>query len=106
MQRPVAAVLGVCRVVVGRGTAQCYLAPTRTRAVPSRDPRRHDEVAMTKPVTIKDVAAAAGVSTATVSRVLTGDTAISATRRAEVLSTARRMHYRPSAAARRLRTNS
>ncbi|HKH87940.1 MAG TPA: LacI family DNA-binding transcriptional regulator [Acidimicrobiales bacterium] len=61
---------------------------------------------MTKPVTIKDVAAAAGVSTATVSRVLTGDTAISAARRAAVLSTARRLQYRPSAAARRLRTKS
>jgi LacI family transcriptional regulator len=61
---------------------------------------------MTKPVTIKDVAAAAGVSTATVSRVLTGDTAISAARRASVLSIARRLQYRPSAAARRLRTKS
>jgi LacI family transcriptional regulator len=62
--------------------------------------------AVTRPVTIKDVAAAAGVSTATVSRVLTGDTAISAARRAAVLSTARRLQYRPSAAARRLRTKS
>jgi len=61
---------------------------------------------VTKPVTIKDVAAAAGVSTATVSRVLTGDTAISPARRAVVLSTATRLHYRPSAAARRLRTKS
>jgi len=61
---------------------------------------------VTKPATIKDVAAAAGVSTATVSRVLTGDTAISAARRAAVLSTARRLQYRPSAAARRLRTKS
>jgi LacI family transcriptional regulator len=61
---------------------------------------------VTKPVTIKDVAAAAGVSTATVSRVLTGDTTISAARRADVLSTARRLQYRPSAAARRLRTKS
>jgi LacI family transcriptional regulator len=61
---------------------------------------------VTKPVTIKDVAAAAGVSTATVSRVLAGDTAISVARRADVLSTARRLQYRPSAAARRLRTKS
>jgi LacI family transcriptional regulator len=38
--------------------------------------------------------------------VLTGDTAISAARRADVLSTARRLQYRPSAAARRLRTKS
>jgi LacI family transcriptional regulator len=61
---------------------------------------------VSKPVTIKDVAAAAGVSTATVSRVLAGDTAISAARSADVLSTARRLQYRPSAAARRLRTKS
>ena len=54
----------------------------------------------------RDVAAAAGVSTATVSRVLAGDTAISAARSADVLSTAQRMQYRPSAAARRLRTKS
>jgi len=62
--------------------------------------------AVTRPVTIKDVAAAAGVSTATVSRVLTGDSAISSGTRAAVLSTARRLQYRPSAAARRLRTKS
>ena len=73
------------------------------RRVPSPDGIGH---AVTGPVTIKDVAAAAGVSTATVSRVLTGDTAISAARRAAVLSTARKLQYRPSAAARRLRTKS
>ena len=61
---------------------------------------------VTRPVTIKDVAAAAGVSTATVSRVLTGDSAISPERRTAVLTTARRLEYRPSAAARRLRTKS
>jgi len=57
-------------------------------------------------VTIKDVAAAAGVSTATVSRVLTGETAISEERRTAVLATARQLQYRPSAVARRLRMKS
>ncbi len=57
-------------------------------------------------VTIRDVAAAAGVSTATVSRVLTGEPGIGATTTAFVLATAKRLQYRPSAAAQRLRTRS
>jgi DNA-binding LacI/PurR family transcriptional regulator len=59
-----------------------------------------------KRVTIREVAAAAGVSTATVSRVLTGEPGIGAATTASVLETARRLQYRPSAAARRLRTRS
>lgn len=61
---------------------------------------------MAKPVTIKDVAAALGVSTATVSRALKGDPAISAARTAAVVEATRRLNYRPSSAARALRTKS
>jgi DNA-binding LacI/PurR family transcriptional regulator len=57
-------------------------------------------------VTMKDVAAALGVSTATVSRALQDDPAISAATKSAVLEVARRVQYRPSAAARRLRTKS
>jgi len=55
---------------------------------------------------MKQVAAALGVSTATVSRALKDDPAISAATRQAVLEMARRVQYRPSAAARRLRTKS
>ena len=57
-------------------------------------------------VTMKDVAAALGVSTATVSRALKDDPAISLATRRAVLEMAQRVQYRPSAAARRLRTKS
>jgi DNA-binding LacI/PurR family transcriptional regulator len=56
--------------------------------------------------TMKDVAAAAGVSTATVSRALKDDPAISLATRRAVAEVAQRVQYRPSAAARRLRTKS
>src|SRR6204780_3992894 len=56
--------------------------------------------------TMKDVAAALGVSTATVSRALQDDPAISAATKSAVLEVAQRVQYRPSAAARRLRTQS
>ena len=55
---------------------------------------------------MKDVAAALGVSTATVSRALKDDPAISLATRRAVLEMAQRVQYRPSAAARRLRTKS
>ncbi|HYK31693.1 MAG TPA: LacI family DNA-binding transcriptional regulator [Streptosporangiaceae bacterium] len=57
-------------------------------------------------VTMKDVAAALGVSTATVSRALKDDPAISLATRRAVAEVAQRVQYRPSAAARRLRTKS
>jgi DNA-binding LacI/PurR family transcriptional regulator len=57
-------------------------------------------------VTMKDVAAALGVSTATVSRALQDDPAISTATKSAVLEVAQRVQYRPSAAARRLRTQS
>lgn len=55
---------------------------------------------------MKDVAAALGVSTATVSRALSGDPAISEARTAAVLEMSHRLQYRPSAVARTLRTKS
>jgi DNA-binding LacI/PurR family transcriptional regulator len=55
---------------------------------------------------MKDVAEVLGVSTATVSRALQDDPAISVATRRAVLEVARRVRYRPSAAARRLRTKS
>ena len=55
---------------------------------------------------MKDVAEALGVSTATVSRALQDDPAISVATRRAVFEVAKRVQYRPSAAARRLRTKS
>ncbi|WP_344825635.1 LacI family DNA-binding transcriptional regulator [Actinocorallia longicatena] len=55
-------------------------------------------------MTIKDVAAAAGVGVATVSRVLTGTGSVSAATRAKVLAAAKNLDYRPSALGRSLKT--
>ena len=57
-------------------------------------------------VTLRDVAARAAVSTATASRALAGDTAISAPTRERVTEAARALDYRPHAAARSLRRRS
>lgn len=54
-------------------------------------------------IKIEDVAREAGVSTATVSRVLAGKPYVSAELRRRVLETARRLNYRPSRVARSLR---
>ncbi|MFC4907576.1 LacI family DNA-binding transcriptional regulator [Actinomadura gamaensis] len=54
--------------------------------------------------TIKDVAAAAGVGIATVSRVFSGAGAVSAATRERVLAAARDLDYRPSAVGRSLKT--
>ncbi|GII78717.1 LacI family transcriptional regulator [Sphaerisporangium rufum] len=54
-------------------------------------------------VTVKDVAEAAGVGVATVSRVLTGTGSASAATRERVLAAAARLDYRPSALGRNLR---
>jgi LacI family transcriptional regulator len=56
------------------------------------------------PTTIKSVAAAAGVSAATVSRVLNGNTDVGSDLRARVLTAVSEMGYRPNGAARSLRT--
>ncbi len=61
---------------------------------------------MSERVTMKHVAAALGVSTATVSRSLRGDPTISLATRRAVQEMADRVQYRPLAAARRLRTQS
>ena len=57
-------------------------------------------------VTLRDVAARAAVSTATASRALAGDTAISDPTRERVTEAARALDYRPHAAARSLRRRS
>ncbi|WP_130799634.1 LacI family DNA-binding transcriptional regulator [Streptomyces otsuchiensis] len=54
---------------------------------------------------IKDVAAAAGVSVATVSRALNGHPSVSPTARTRVLDAVRELGYRPNAVARSLRTD-
>jgi DNA-binding LacI/PurR family transcriptional regulator len=58
------------------------------------------------PVTIAEVAATANVSTATVSRVLSGSTNVTAATRAHVQEVVHRLGYRPSAVARSLRRRS
>jgi DNA-binding LacI/PurR family transcriptional regulator len=55
-----------------------------------------------KPASINDVAAAAGVSVPTVSRVLTGAAKVSAERRKRVLDAIEQLGYRPNGAARAL----
>src|SRR5471030_2489058 len=54
---------------------------------------------------IKDVALAAGVSTATVSRVLSGSGPVRKELREKVLETVATLGYRPNLAARRLRSS-
>ncbi|CAM5740719.1 LacI family transcriptional regulator OS=Streptomyces alboniger OX=132473 GN=CP975_28285 PE=4 SV=1 [Streptomyces alboniger] len=54
---------------------------------------------------IKDVAAEAGVSVATVSRALSGHPSVSADARARVLAAVETLDYRPNAVARSLRTD-
>src|SRR3712207_896879 len=54
-------------------------------------------------ITIRDVAKAAGVSIASVSRVLSGRDAVSEDVRSRVLSAVERLEYRPNALARSLR---
>ncbi|MGV3650267.1 MAG: LacI family DNA-binding transcriptional regulator [Devosia sp.] len=55
--------------------------------------------------TIRDVAAAAGVSTGTVSRVAAGNPRISTATRARVIEAMELLAYKPNAAARAMRTN-
>lgn len=64
----------------------------------------YDGVAMMRNVTIKAVAAAAGVSPATASRVITGSTKTSPEVRERVLAAVRELDFRPNAQARALRS--
>lgn len=61
---------------------------------------------VSRPATIRDVAARAGVSTATVSRSLRGHTNVSPATREAVATAARELHYRPSGVARSLKLRS
>lgn len=61
---------------------------------------------ISRPVTIRDVAARAGVSTATVSRSLRGHTNVSPATREAVAAAALELHYRPSGVARSLKLRS
>ena len=56
--------------------------------------------------TVKDVAKRANVSTATVSRIINGQSNVAAESRARVVAAIQELNYRPSRVARRLRTNS
>ena len=53
-------------------------------------------------VTIQDIAADAGVSVSTVSRVINGSSSVSEEKRERVLTSIKRNHFHPSAAARSL----
>jgi LacI family transcriptional regulator len=64
-----------------------------------------DDIGPKGRATIRDVAAAAGVSTGTVSRVAAGNPRISQATRARVLEAMGALAYQPNAAARAMRTN-
>src|SRR5690625_4153278 len=74
------------------------------RSRPHKHRRRTKEV-NAGVVSIKDVAKAAGLSVATVSRALNGQSAVSDDARAKVLSAAESLGYRPNIVARSLRTD-
>lgn len=65
-------------------------------------PSSHAPGAPEKSATIHEIAKAAGVSIASVSRALNGKPGISAKRREHILAISREIHYQPSAAARQL----
>ncbi|MBA4263513.1 MAG: LacI family transcriptional regulator [Comamonadaceae bacterium] len=62
----------------------------------------YDSNAMNKRVTLKEVALAARVSTATVSRVLSSPNVVSASTREQVMAAVRKLDYQPDAVARTL----
>ena len=62
-------------------------------------------IAVKKPATSKDIALAANVSQATVSRVLAGHPTVQIETRERVLAVVRAMNYRPNAMARAMRTS-
>ena len=64
----------------------------------------HNEVGLMNAITIREVAALAGVSVATASRVLSGNPATSPQSRARVASAVTELDYRPNAQARALRS--
>jgi LacI family transcriptional regulator len=77
---------------------------TTSDASPSRDRARSGNGSRKKPATIYDVAAAAGVSTQTVTRYMNGFAGIAPKTRAKVERAMRELAYRPDPVARALRT--
>ena len=75
-----------------------YIRMKQSHQPPSGRPRRHGSTA----VTIHDVAAQAGVSVATVSRVLNGKEVVREETLQQVLAAAEKLHYVPNVAARSL----
>jgi LacI family transcriptional regulator len=65
---------------------------------------RRQSSASGRPVGIKDIARALGISTGTVDRALHGKPGVNASTRARVLSTAKSLGYRPNLAARYLKS--
>jgi DNA-binding LacI/PurR family transcriptional regulator len=65
---------------------------------------RHEKIPVDPPVTLDDVALAAGVSTATVSRVINNFPRVADTTRRSVLDAIERLHYTPNFAGRMLAT--
>jgi LacI family transcriptional regulator len=75
----------------------------RTAPQPARDPLRDAPPGPRAEPTIRDVARSAGVSTATVSRVISGSVAARPQTRDRVLAAVQQLGYRPSAVARSLK---
>src|SRR5260221_37704 len=65
---------------------------------------RHEKIPVDPPVTLDDVALAAGVSTATVSRVINNFPRVADATRRSVLDAIERLHYTPNFAGRMLAT--
>ena len=87
----------------GAGVIAAAAAPSPPTGYVSDHSEADRDARMAARPTIGDVATRSGVSTATVSRVLSGASAARPTTRARVLAAARELDYRPSAVARALK---
>jgi len=89
----------------------CVLHSTATRLAPEflaqseNSPQKNDFLSATMTVTIRDVALAAEVSTATVSNVLNNTGKVGSRTQRHVLATVKRLGYVPDVHARRLASN-
>lgn len=86
-------------MATGRKARKPQEDPGRTRTAP---PQQHPEPGHGAPLTVRHVAAAAGVSVATVSRVLNGKATVAPELREKVEAAAQRLAYTPDAAAKAL----